>query len=439
MKVLIALTLLISLDWAQAATKVAVVKILRGEVNVVAQGTSSVLKANQWVEEGSVIKTGEKSFVKLVLIDKSQMNIGPSSEMKIEKFSGQDAGVIDLVKGKVRSQVTKDYLQMKDKDKSKLFIKTPNAVMGIRGTDFMISTNGVNTAAVLFEGSVVFNKLDNPREISSSNLEAIVDRGVRMHPGEFSVMDRDHHRPTEPSLLNIQQRETLEKNETFDVDRSPSNSAPEEAKKSIVPEGLDGAVVGNNPASLKKEAQPDAITSAPKKETPPAKPEGFIAGDKIKPANGSFVHIESGTIIPPGSDSVLDPNTNAYIPTPKQGTVNKVGEYVPPKNVEITKDGKILVNVKDSAGTMRVQQVEKPAPIMNKNVPLGKIGEVIRANPGMINPNLPVKNDILNNNFVQNGLTDLSNQQRNVSGGVTTVNDAVKMKTTTTTTIRIKN
>ena len=34
-----------------------------------------------------------------------------NSEMKIESFSGKDSGVIDLVKGKIRSQVTKDYLQ----------------------------------------------------------------------------------------------------------------------------------------------------------------------------------------------------------------------------------------------------------------------------------------------------------------------------------------
>src|SRR6476619_7588686 len=120
--ILIALT---TTAWAQK--KVAVVKLLKGDVDILTLGKTSKLKVEDWVEDGSVVKTAEKSFVKLVFIDKSQMNIGPSSEMKIEKFGDKDSGVIDLVKGKIRSQVTKDYLQM-DRNKSKLFIKTPNAV-----------------------------------------------------------------------------------------------------------------------------------------------------------------------------------------------------------------------------------------------------------------------------------------------------------------------
>lgn len=149
--------------------------------------------------------------MKLIFIDKSQMNIGPNSEMKIEKFDGKDSGVIDLVKGKIRSQVTKDYLQIQDRDKSKLFIKTPNAVMGIRGTDFMIATNGKNTSAVLFEGEVVFNRLDARGISNSRRLEDIVDRGVRMFPGEFSVVEANRNQPTIPSLLNVRQREVGEK------------------------------------------------------------------------------------------------------------------------------------------------------------------------------------------------------------------------------------
>jgi hypothetical protein len=135
---LILIALMTTSAWA--SKKVAIVKLLKGEVDVLTLGKTTKLKVEDWVEDGSVVKTGEKSFVKLVFIDKSQMNIGPGSEMKIEKFGEKDSGVIDLVKGKIRSQVTKDYLQM-DRNKSKLFIKTPNAVMGVRGTDFLISTN----------------------------------------------------------------------------------------------------------------------------------------------------------------------------------------------------------------------------------------------------------------------------------------------------------
>ena len=164
MKPFIVFSLLLSVmyfSFAEDAPKVAVASMIRGDVDLLIMGKTVKLKKDDWVTEGSVVKTADKSFVKLIFIDKSQMNIGPNSEMKIAKFSGNDAGIIDLVKGKIRSQVTKDYLQIKDKDKSKLFIKTPNAVMGVRGTDFQISVAKNADSVVLFEGHVVFAKLEN--------------------------------------------------------------------------------------------------------------------------------------------------------------------------------------------------------------------------------------------------------------------------------------
>jgi len=324
------------------AKKVAVVKLLRGEVNVLTLGKTAKLNADEWVEDGAVIKTAEKSFVKLIFIDKSQMNVGPNSEMKIEKFDGKDSGVIDLVKGKIRSQVTKDYLQIQDKDKSKLFIKTPNAVMGIRGTDFMISTNGKNTSAVLFEGEVVFNRLDAKGITNSRNLEDIVDRGVRMFPGEFSVVEANRNQPTVPSLLNVRQRENLEKNEGFDTERSPGNSKGEAPAKSVVPEGLSGEVTSNDTAVLKTEVAQLGVGSSEQRLTSSSDPNGYIAGDKIKPTNGSFLHIESGVIIAPGADSIWDENTKTYLPSANNGTVASNGDFIPPKNMLITDNGDVF-------------------------------------------------------------------------------------------------
>lgn len=394
-----------SLVHAQAR-KVAVVKIVRGEVDVLTLGKTIKLKVDDWVEDGAVVKTAEKSFAKLVFIDKSQMNIGPNSEMRIEKFSENDSGVIDLVKGKIRSQVTKDYLQIKDKDKSKLFIKTPNAVMGIRGTDFMISTNGKNTAAILFEGEVVFNKMNSRGETNTQKLEAMVDRGVRLFPGEFSVVDQNRPQPTVPSLLNIEQRETLEKNDSFE--RAPSN-ANDSAKKSVVPEGLDGKIVSNDSGILKSEMA-QVNVDAKQSESASSNPDGYVSGDKIKPANGSFVHIESGIIIPPGKDSILDDNTNTYIPGPETGKISSDGSYQPPKNVEITDDGKMMVVVVGTNGEKKIVEVPPPSPVKTViSAPPMAGSTVTGAQVGSgtyMSPNDPAN--------------------RNVSGGVTTVSDAAQ-------------
>lgn len=368
---------------AWAGKKVAVAKILRGEVKVLTLGKTTPLKVNDWVESGAVVKTEDKSFVKLVFIDKSQMNISPNSEMKIESFSGNDSGVIDLVKGKIRSQVTKDYLQIQDKDKSKLFIKTNNAVMGVRGTDFMIASNGKNTTTVLFEGEIVFNKLEQRGHLSSSALEEIVDRGVRLHPNEFSVMEANRPLPTVPALLNIQQREHLEKNKDFDSNRAPSNASAVDKSKSVVPAGLNGQQVSNSVDTLKNEvAQVAAISPVDSNKIPPSSdPEGYVKGDLIKPANGSYVHVESGIIIPPGPDSVLDSNTNTYIPGQDSGNVAIDGSYIPPKNVEITDDGKVLVAVPGTDGPV-VTEVPPPAPVVSStSTTIGQTATQIATGP----------------------------------------------------------
>ncbi len=410
---------------AFAGKKVAVVKMLRGEVSVLTLGKTEKLNVNDQVEDGSVIKTAEKSFVKIIFTDQSQMNIGPVSEMKIEKFSNDDSGVIDLVKGKIRSQVTKDYLQMKDKDKSKLFIKTPNAVMGVRGTDFMISTNGKNTATVLFEGEIVFNKLLDRKITSSNALESIVDSGVRILPGEFSVVEQARPEPTIPSVLNVQQLEVLEKNQTFESDRAPQATQNDvSAQSSVVPAGLTGHTVSNDSDSLKQEVSQVVATEANKTQSNSSNPDGFIQGDKLKPANGSFVHIESGIIIPPGPGSVLDKNTNSYIPNPEMGKVAADGSYVPPKNVEITNDGKILVAARDSSGAQVVKEVAAPAPVVSvaNRVTLGSVSDKISGDTSLRTASAPISNAVFNPDFAPNGLNDQRATQVNsasASGGVT--------------------
>lgn len=89
------------------------------------------------------------------------MNLGPNSQMVINAFPKKEAGIITLVKGQIRSQVTKDYMEMEDKSKSKLYIKTKTAAMGIRGTDFQVNFNpqNQNTSLITFEGKVAMATL----------------------------------------------------------------------------------------------------------------------------------------------------------------------------------------------------------------------------------------------------------------------------------------
>ena len=324
----------------ESAKNVAIVKMVRGSASLQAGDTSAKVKQGMWIREGSMIKTEPRSFVRLGFVDKSTMNVGPSSQMKIEKFNKNEASVINVLSGKIRSQVSKDYLNI-DKDKSKMFVKSKSAVMGIRGTDFIFSTHpktGASTA-VLFEGSVVFNNL-KPGE-GARDLESIVDRGRRINPGQFSVSRPDLKKPTVPAKMSSVQLKALEKNKSFLNQDNKSAKGPK--KRSAVPPGLSGAVVASDGEGLSKGLEKVANVSAtrePGSEKPDAQSKGFIKGADVKPVDGSIVHIDSGAVLPLGVDSSFDSNTQEWVSASFE--VDTAGQIVVPEGYKLTDEGKLI-------------------------------------------------------------------------------------------------
>ena len=63
-----------------------------------------------------------------------------------------EVGIITLLKGKIRSKVKKT----KAHSKNKFFVKTQNAALGVRGTDFQTIYNPENnvTNLLTFKGKV---------------------------------------------------------------------------------------------------------------------------------------------------------------------------------------------------------------------------------------------------------------------------------------------
>ncbi len=296
-------------------SKVAVVKMVRGKAFAIKNGQEKKLAVGQWIEEGTAIRTAAKSFVMLVFTDKSRISVSPQSQTVIEKFNRTDPGVISVLNGKIRSQVTKDYLK-RSRKVSKMFVKSKSAAMGVRGTDFIFAYNkeNNNSSAILFEGSVTFARIESNQFSDNTGLEKIVSGpGARIvRPGEFSVVNQIASRPTLPAALNIRQKEILEKNKDFSSVEKNSKGV----SKSIVPPGLSGKTVSN---------RPEGMGSTPPQESPI---------NNSNPMNGAYIHLETGTIVAPGNDSANGPET--------MGSIDSSGEFVPKKGVQITLDGKLI-------------------------------------------------------------------------------------------------
>lgn len=110
------------------------VKTVRGNVFA---GDRELGKGSK-VYRNDLIKTADKSFMILELIDLTEITIGPNSEFKVEKWAyrtnnDRDA-VISVIKGQMRAHV-----KSKTKYSEQIQFKTPMVSLGVRGTELLIN------------------------------------------------------------------------------------------------------------------------------------------------------------------------------------------------------------------------------------------------------------------------------------------------------------
>lgn len=340
-----------------AAPQVAKVLILKGSAKMLDPdtGKSTALSRGMWVKEGSKLSTSPKSFVKLLFKDKSSINLGPKSEMEISKFPQKEAGVLTLIKGQIRSKVQKDLLE-ENKDKSKMFIKTKTAAMGVRGTDFevMFNEKTQNTAVVTYEGEVVMAQLPPTLEnnfVSQESLEQAVsgDQAVSVREGQFAGSSKVG-RPNQPIKINPAQFNTLKENEGI-VDTGEKKKERKNFQSPIPPgvstkqfvnqqEGLVeslGQVVGAE-AVQEVVANVDTQIQEVNFNAPP--PEGFKSDDgSFAPPSGGLIDLNTGTYVAPPPGSPFDPVTQTYTPPPEFGGFDPAsGGFIPPEGVVLSDD-----------------------------------------------------------------------------------------------------
>lgn len=145
---------LIAINNTSAEENFAKAKIVKGSVTVLIPGAKEAkeLKEGDSLPEDTSILTKERSFVKIVLHEGSELNLGPSSKMVLERHrSNKEPGVVNLITGKLKSTIKKEI-----NNDVKMILKTRSASMGVRGTDFLIVYNPETEAAslVTFEGKV---------------------------------------------------------------------------------------------------------------------------------------------------------------------------------------------------------------------------------------------------------------------------------------------
>ncbi|WP_274363585.1 FecR family protein [Paenibacillus thermotolerans] len=141
---------------ASESSRIAQIVSLSGEVFVKKSGGSKEFKAykSMALNQGDYLRTGKSSSVTLKVIDhEDELTIGANASLYLSKLKDADGGK----KTNVSMQSGSAYVKAgKLKDKDTFQIETPTAVMGVRGTNFMVGVDNLsgNTDVAVASGIV---------------------------------------------------------------------------------------------------------------------------------------------------------------------------------------------------------------------------------------------------------------------------------------------
>jgi hypothetical protein len=132
---------------------------LNGEVFLTAKGAPErrPLNPGDALSTGDVVETLQASSARLLLPDQSVLDLGPSTQFRVEAFdspggdpgSGDRAVETSLELGRIRASVNRKL----DK-KGKFLLKTRSSIMAVRGTEFVAEASPGKTLVTVSDGTV---------------------------------------------------------------------------------------------------------------------------------------------------------------------------------------------------------------------------------------------------------------------------------------------
>jgi hypothetical protein len=137
----VAAALVAVLPLSSPAQEAGYVKVARGTVQIERGGQKRPAEVGATVQAGDVVTTGADGSVGITFLDNSLLSAGPNSVLAIDRFafdttthqgafeSSLKQGTLAVVSGKLAKQ-SPDAMK----------VKTPAAVLGVRGTEFLVRT-----------------------------------------------------------------------------------------------------------------------------------------------------------------------------------------------------------------------------------------------------------------------------------------------------------
>jgi hypothetical protein len=139
-----------AVDVARAQQAIGSATTAQNQVTREMGGASAPLTAGESVFRNEAVKTGSDSLAKLVFLDSTNLAVGPTSRVVLDRFVYEG----DLGAQKVSVNLAKGIFRFTTGglDKKAYTIDTPTAAIGVRGTVLDIDVRSAQTRVTLVEG-----------------------------------------------------------------------------------------------------------------------------------------------------------------------------------------------------------------------------------------------------------------------------------------------
>ena len=162
--------------------------------------TAKVKDDLQWSD---LLKTEHNGRVRAGLTDGSILSVGSNSELRVVQHDGSSQQTsLEMNFGKVRSQVTKIT-----KPGGKFEMKTPNAVIGVIGTDFYVGFESNRTTVICYQGQVSVTPIGRVQVAQNSGQANPTSNAILVGAGQMVVITTEippagFHTSDTPKLFN---------------------------------------------------------------------------------------------------------------------------------------------------------------------------------------------------------------------------------------------
>lgn len=132
---------------AFAADDVGLVKVSHGAVSIERAGAHLAAQVGMAVQASDVVVTGADGAAGITFTDNSVVSVGPDSRFAIDKYAFDNTTYAGEFQGTLsQGRLAAVSGKMVKQSPESMKIRTPSAVMGVRGTEFVVQVDPPATA-----------------------------------------------------------------------------------------------------------------------------------------------------------------------------------------------------------------------------------------------------------------------------------------------------